>query len=103
MIDIALDALPNQTVSVRLADSLYTLTLKACRGIMAIDVLRDQEYLVRGLRIVAGTPVLPYEYLEEDGNFALLTADGDYPDYALFGVSQSLLFLTTAEIAELRA
>ena len=103
MIDIALDPLPNQSVSVRLADSLYTLTIKACRGVMAIDVQRDQEYVVRGLRLVAGTPVLPYDYLEDGGNFVLLTENGEYPDYALFGISQSLLFLTTEEIAELTA
>jgi hypothetical protein len=102
LIDVTLDPLPNQTVSLRLGDRLYTLTLKETRGVMSIDIIRDGAVLVSGLRLVAGTPVIPYRYLE-DGNFILFTDSGDLPEYGKFGATQSLVYLTAEELAEVRA
>jgi hypothetical protein len=101
MIDIELAAIPNQTVSIRLDDQLYRITVKETRGTMAVDIVRDDETLVQGARIVAGTPLLPYLYMEV-GNFVLLTEDEEYPYYTKFGDSQNLVYVTPAEIATLR-
>lgn len=101
MIDIDLAAIPNQTVSIRLDDQLYKITVRETRGVMSVDIVRDDEELVMGARIVAGTPLLPYLY-QEVGNFVLLTEDEEYPYYTKFGDSQNLVYVTPAEIATLR-
>jgi hypothetical protein len=101
VIDIALAAIPNQSLSIRLEDRLYNLTLWATRGVMSADIERDGVFIVRGARIVAGTPLIPYRYLES-GNFVMLTENEEYPDYALFGISQSLVYVTIAELEALR-
>jgi hypothetical protein len=101
MIDIDLAAIPNQTVSIRLDDQLYKITVRETRGVMSVDIVRDDVELVMGARIVAGTPLLPYLY-QEVGNFVLLTEDEEYPYYTKFGDSQSLVYVTPAEIATLR-
>jgi hypothetical protein len=101
MIDIDLAAIPNQTVSIRLDDQLYRITIRETRGVMSADIMRDDELLIQGARIVAGTPILPYVY-QENGNFVLLTEDEEYPYYDKFGESQSLVYVTPAEIATLR-
>lgn len=101
MIDIDLAAIPNQTVSIRLDDRLYKITIRETRGVMAADITRDDEMVVQGARIVAGTPILPYLY-QEEGNFVLLTEDEEYPYYSKFGDSQSLVYVTPAEIETLR-
>lgn len=102
MISITLAAIPNQAVSMRLEDNLYKLTLRETRGVMSVDISRDDETIVRGLRAVAGTALLPYRYLET-GNFVILTEDGEYPDYTKFGISQELVYVTVAELEALRA
>jgi hypothetical protein len=89
-------------VSIRLGESLYTLTVKETRGVMSVDIVRDSTVILRGARIVSGTPLIPYKYLEA-GNFAMFTENEEYPTYTQFGVTQSLVYLTAAEIVELRA
>jgi len=101
LIDIQLDPVPNQTVGIRLEDELYSLTIKETAGVMSVDIKRADVYILRGVRIVAGTPLLPYRYLEI-GNFVLLTENEELPEYPLFGVSQSLVYVTAAEIEALR-
>lgn len=101
MIDIALQAVANQTLTVQLDESRYELTLKECNGVMCATVVRDAVTLVSMARIVAKTPLLPYEYLQR-GNFVLITDGEDIPYYDAFGVSQFLVYVSPAEIEELR-
>lgn len=102
MIDLELAAIPNQTLSAKLAGGLFSITIKAVDGVMVADVSRDNVVILRGSRIVAGTPIVPYKYLEV-GNFAIITEDGDLPDYTKFGDSQFLIYATPSELAEIRA
>jgi hypothetical protein len=101
MIDIALQAVPNQAFSVVLEDARYAVTIKEANGVMVADITRDNVVLIQGTRITAGTPLLPYRYLES-GNFVLLTQDDALPYYTEFGTTQSLVYVTKAEIASLR-
>jgi hypothetical protein len=101
LIDIALDQLPNQSVSIRLDDNLYTIAVKSTRGVMSADITRNGTVLMTGARIVAGTPLIPYRYLEA-GNFVLLTENEEYPDYTKFGSSQSLVYASAEELEALR-
>ncbi|VFR32589.1 phage protein [plant metagenome] len=88
----------NQSISVTLDGVLWDLTIKAARNTMAADVVRDGVTLVQGQRIVAGFPILPYRYLSLQGNFAILTRDDELPWWEEFGRSQSLVYLTPAEV-----
>lgn len=102
MIDVPIQALPNQALSIQLDGSRYEITLKEANGCMCASVIRDGETLVDGVRLVAGTPVLPYLY-QEQGNLVLITLGNDLPYYTDFAVTQFLVYLTPAELEELRA
>jgi len=101
MLEIKLAAVPNQEFSTTLNERFYNFRIVSVEGCAAVTISRDDVVLVQGARMVAGTPLLPYPYLE-DGNFVLLTQDGDLPDYEQFGVTQALVYATADEIAALR-
>lgn len=102
MIDIGLTAVANQSLSIQLDNRQYEIALHEANGVMSVSVTRDNERLVSNMRLTAGTPVLPYRY-QESGNF-LLTVDGEaLPYWDQFGITQSLVYLTTEEIEALRA
>ncbi|MFY3460964.1 hypothetical protein ACOTJD_30345 [Achromobacter xylosoxidans] len=98
MRDITLLAAPNQALSVTINGVLWDLVIKVARGTMLADVKRDGLDLVVGQRIVAEFPILPYRYLSHQGNFAILTRDGDLPWWEEFGRSQSLVYLEPSEV-----
>lgn len=95
---VPLLAVPNQTFSATINGVLWELTIKVARGTMLADVRRDGVDLVVGQRIVAESPILPYRYLSHQGNFAILTRDGELPWWEEFGRSQSLIYLEPAEV-----
>lgn len=98
MRDIGLLAVPNQTFSATINGVLWELTIKVARGTMLADVRRDGVDLILGQRIVAEYPILPYRYLSHQGNFAILTRDGELPWWEEFGRSQSLVYLDPSEV-----
>lgn len=98
MRDISLLAVPNQTFSATINGVLWELTIKVAVRTMLADVRRDGVDLIRGQRIIAEFPILPYRYLSHQGNFAILTRDGELPWWEEFGRSQSLIYLEPAEV-----
>ena len=102
MQDIGLAALPNQNFFVQLDGSAYAITIRQASGCVVASVLRDDVLIIDGARVVTGTPLLPYRY-EEQGNFILTTQGDALPDYTQFGVTQFLTYLTTDDLAALRA
>jgi hypothetical protein len=101
MKEIALDTSPNQSLSVTLDGDLYDLTIKETNGTMAITISRNNETILDSVRMVAGTPLIPYSYLEK-GNFMLLTNDEEYPYYTQFGITQTLIYASQDELDALR-
>jgi hypothetical protein len=99
--EIALDPIPNQSLSVQLDNRLYDITIKETHGVMAATIVRDGVTVVSGMRIAPGEPILPYRY-QESGNFIILTANDDYPYYTQFGITQNFLYLSPAELEVLR-
>jgi hypothetical protein len=102
MMEIPLQAVANQSLTVTLEGSRFALTLKETHGVMALDVERDGVELLRGHRIVPAAPLLPYRFLQDGGNFVLLTENDELPYYTQFGFSQQLVYLTAAEVAALK-
>lgn len=108
MIEIPLQTIPNQTLSIRLDNQQYDIEIHTISNnidptnlIMAISITRDNVLIVDSFRAVSGYPILPYEYLE-NGNFAFITDSDDYPDYTRFGIDQSLIFASESELEALR-
>lgn len=99
---VPLAAVPNQSFTLTLDNVRWVLTLKTARGVLVADVDRDGAALLRGVRVLAGEMIIPYRYLQT-ANFVFLTQDDELPEWGLFGVSQSLVYLTAAEMAALPA
>lgn len=96
LIDIT--ATPNQSFSVTLEGARWDFTIKQAVHCMVCDVTLDDTVILRGQRIVAGTPIIPYKYLQGSGNFVLLTENDELPFWDRFGVDQILVYATPAEI-----
>lgn len=102
MIDIGIAAVANQELAVQLDGRQFAIALHEANGVMSATIARDGVTLVSNVRVVAGTPLLPYRY-QESGNF-LVTVDGEaLPYWDQFGVTQFLVYLTAAELAAYRA
>lgn len=101
MIDIGIATVPNQTLSIQIDERAYDLTLRETNGCMSVTIVRDRVTLVTNLRVVAGTPMLPYKY-QESGNFTMLVENEDLPYWDKFNVTQFLVYLSASEIAALR-
>lgn len=97
IIDIA--QVPNQSFSVTLEGVRWDIRLKQATTSMIADLSADGVQVVSGQRIVAGTPIIPYQYLAGDGNFLIMTENDDLPNWELFGVNQILIYATFDEIS----
>lgn len=96
MIEIAVIQHPNQTFPVILEGARYDLTIKDCDGFMIMDVVRDDITILQGQRLLANTPIIPYNYLTQ-GNLVIITDNDDLPDWQQFGITQQFYYLTVEE------
>lgn len=93
---IPLQPIPNQSFTIRLDDSRYTIELKEAGGMMCATIDRDDVRLVTGFRVPAGVPILLFPHLFSGfGNF-IFVSDG-IPYYTDFGSSCSLVYLSPGE------
>lgn len=97
IIDLA--ATPNQSFSVTLEGNRWDFVIKQATTSMIADVTLNETMRLTGIRIVAGTPIIPYEYLQGEGNFLILTENEEIPNWERFGVDQIMIFSTPEEIA----
>lgn len=102
MLEIDLVAIPNQSLSVRLENNQYNISIIETRGCMSITIIKNNEMVIQNVRAVGGVLLIPYRYLET-GNFFIDTLDNDLPDYTKFGISQSLVYISQAELGAIRA
>lgn len=97
---IPLQPIPNQRLRIPLSGRRFELVIKGIEEYITVDVLIDGEVVLEGIRAVAGTPIIPYRYLEY-GNILFITENDEYPNWRLFNSSQRLVYLTPDEIGEL--
>lgn len=121
MINIPLQTIANQSLNIVLNDNNYVIRLHACEdsivtgsiidrtaldslgtSITAVDIIENNITIVTGMRAVCGTPLLPYSYLQGDGNFIFVTNNDEYPNWRLFGINQYLIYATYNEIKALQ-
>ena len=94
---IEIQPIANQTLSIDLDDERWELTLKSTGSAGLADISRGGVLLLQGIRVVAGTPIIPYSYIQS-GNFVITTDNGEIPNYQRFGVNQFLIFASRAEL-----
>lgn len=96
---ITLEPIPNQSLTFQQDGHFFGLTLKACQDMMYATISVDNVVVISGARCVAGALIIPSQYQESAGNFAIATNDGDNPDYTQFGNTQFLIYYSAAELA----
>lgn len=100
MIDVPLQAIANQSLSITLDGSRYELVIKEASGGMVCTCTKDAVVLVSNQRLVGDGPVLPYDYLRGGGgNIYIFTQDESVPWWEQFGVTQFMVYATADEIA----
>ena len=100
MIDIPLQPVANQELSIPLEGARYVITVKEANGVMVASIERDGVLVVRNTRIVADGLMLPYRAQWFGfGNFMLATQDEEVPYFDQFGVTQFLVYVTAEELA----
>ena len=97
IIDIA--QIPNQSFTITLDGVRWDLTIKEANSSMCMDAVADGVPVVTGQRIVAGTPIIPYQYLAQEGNFLIMTENDELQNWERFEVDQVLIYATFDEIA----
>lgn len=90
---IALQAIPNQSLTLLLNGNRWALTIKQAESSMLVDVSLNDVPMLQGIRICPGTPIIPYRYLQANGNFMLLVDNEQLPGWRQFGASQILVYV----------
>jgi hypothetical protein len=97
--EIPLQALPNQSLSITLDGIRYGIRLRSTKLTIAIDLTINEEEVLMGSRVVAGSPVIPYKYLKNGGgNFVFITELDDLIYWEKFGINQSMIYFTIEEL-----
>ena len=96
---IDITQVPNQSFTITLEGVRWDLTIKQATSSMFMDAVADDVPIITGQRIVAGTPIIPYQYLAQDGNFLIMTENDELPSWERFEVDQVLIYATFDEIA----
>lgn len=97
-IDIA--AIPDQIFTTTLDNNRYEIHIYQAGNHMCCDITFNEIQLISGVRMLGGQLLLPFAYQAGvDGNFILLTQNFDLPDYTQFGITQTLIYQSAAEIA----
>lgn len=94
---------PNQSFSVQLDENFYNFDIFSTNGAMSFNLSRNNIVLLTGFRLVSGSLLMQYPYLENQmGNFFFRTLNQSIADYAQFGISQNLIYLSNAELLLIR-
>ena len=90
----------NQSLTVTLDGNRWALTIKAANEMMCVDIDLNDTPILRGQRVVAGMPVIPYRRIAPNqGNFMFVTERDENPWWERFTVDQSLHYVTAEDLA----
>ncbi|AYH32958.1 phage baseplate plug family protein [Pectobacterium parmentieri] len=96
---IPLEQQPNQSLTIRLDNSRYEITLKTLTAeLMAISIARDDVLLVQNQRVMPGSLLLPNHLASRYGNFMFVTTNDEYPYYTAFGAGHELHYIPASEL-----
>lgn len=98
---IALQAIPNQEFSIILDNNNWNFNIRAANSVVAVTLSLNNNIVIQNTRAVANERIIPSIY-EEAGNFLFLTQNFQLPIYTQFGITQTLVYISAAELAILR-
>lgn len=100
MLEIPIQAIPNQEFSFLIDANRYTIVLTTLGDdAMASSVSRNGIQLTTFDRLVSGQPLLAYPHLVAGiGNFSFVTNNDQVPYWTEFNVTQKLIYATVGEI-----
>lgn len=101
MLTIPIKNIPNQAFSIILDDNQYDFTIKDCLGNVAVTIIRNGELIVSNARAVSNKRILQSKY-QEIGNFSFLVPNNELLNYTLFGSTQTLIYISQAELTAAR-
>ena len=102
MFELQIKPLPSQIITASLGGNRYSITLKDANGFIVSSIEKNGERITAGVRVVYGTPLLNYKYLENGDFILFMQNSSDSASYQKFGSSQFLYFVEQAEINALR-
>jgi hypothetical protein len=99
---INLQAIPNQSLTSLQDNNRYDIRIFEANGCMAVDLTINGNAVLKGSRIVSGSPIIPFTYLfYDDGNFFFACQSEDQIYYDLFGSTQQLYYISHDEMVEI--
>lgn len=99
---IPLQNIPNQEFSIQLGDNFFNIGVYTTGTQVSVSLAVNGVQMVMNMRAVAGGYIIPSKY-QEAGNFMFITQNFELPNYTKFGVTQSLVYVTAADLAVFRA
>ena len=97
---LTLNPIASQSFRFQMGGISYDIRLKALGLFMVCDVSINNSVVITGLRVVSGSPLIPFKYLE-NGNLIFVTANEEEPFYTEFGETQFLYAATQSELEAL--
>lgn len=64
MINIPIQAIANQSLTIQLDNNNYDINIHDCDPVMAVTLSINNIIILTGIRAVAGFPIIPSAYLE---------------------------------------
>jgi hypothetical protein len=101
MMQVPIQAVANQSFSSILDGNTWEFLLKTVEDSTVVSLSLNGANILDSARAAAGSLIIPSLY-EESGNFFFTTQDFELPFYTSFNVSQSLLYVSAAELAIFR-
>lgn len=102
MMNVPVQIVPNQEFTISLDDNTWDISLKMVNGTIVVTLIFNNITLVENTLAVAGSLIIQPQYLEA-GNFFFVTQNFELPDYTQFGITQSFIYVSAAELAAVRS
>lgn len=102
MLSLPISALPNQEFQAILDNNSWNIIIRSTNEVMSVTLALNNTTVIENIRAVAGSLIIPSEY-EESGNFFFVTTNQALPNYTQFGISQSLIYVSAAELVTFRS
>lgn len=94
---IQIQPIPNQEFTFVIDNNQWTITLKTTINIVSATLVLNGNIVIQNVRCVANEIIIPSRY-QESGNFLFLTQNFQLPDYTQFGTTQTLVYISAAEL-----
>lgn len=100
---VTLNKKEEQTFRLSLGSSVYRIRLYAFRGLMYIDISRNNGVVVMGKRIMSNQWLLPHYVVRSGGNFRFETYQADNDEYVWYTGFNTKFRLTSYRTEEIAA